>query len=1622
VNFCGALPAHQSTSSNPASILYDRFGNTYDKFEVDSTQQISICNSGYFTLIFGNSPSPNYEEVICQVFEEISNLIPRRQQEVDCGDEIPLGLPVIRISGVPNLGRLAGSSSLYEYITENCNDFNYPTASNLVYRFINGGHDVFYNNARIGIIAINTSLNWNLSFINGPNVNEYDLRSVVMHQVMHLLGFYSTMGIDGIPITNGGLYDYYDNYLYRYDVNTRTNGTKVTIGDCLNNCWHLNPAITNFEEDVKNSCDPSIYTYGIGDPFIAATANKDDFDSNISLDNYEYLSHLSENCNANGMNLLMRPKFTEGERRVLIQAAEQEILCKLGYQINLCNGCPLIAHFERTNNTSAFNCCTKLYNACTNDDLEIDLTKLLCNDIGENKEITDVFFSVNQQFPNQAMQVTWNYGDPIAIVRASSPGYYRLSYTTKGCDCKLDNAYIEILIGVCCTPDPPCVNLVCTNGFEEFDEGCSLSYSIGQRFWGFEGNTYNCVNFENGPNKFVGLFAIHDVVNGLCFKLKEPILNGCSLNISFKAYTGEADRELIILGSEMPPCEANDKLVAKGCLNVTACSGYDYEPDCISNGIPIAIGSVFTSYSINNFVNPGLPMNYIIIYPNDYFNQNFSSQIFIDDVIVQSTCSFIPDFTFSDCFDYQITFTAFPEKPGFSYNWDFADGNTATGRNVSHNYQTNGSYTVTLTVTDECNNSKTVIKNVLVNCPNVCNCQTDYVVGHNQNSVTNIDRTQIPALLGYKSICINGRLNINRAHQIFNHCTIFFAPGASIAVNSNSRLTSGYSNYLACQGKMYLGIIADPGSTLYAFHNTIQDAEIGIELNPGARIFSLTQNAFIGNHIGISMPQGGDFTSPIITSNHFSSLTGLLPPRSGELTYAGIYTNGALAIIKHSDFTNMRNGIICENNSIVFVEDDCEFTDMIPVNLNSVAGSPDGTGIYTDRSILAASNCTISNSLIGISTNNSWILNLSDNTIQNDRAGIHDRFSYGPGTIVNNHINEYGEQGIRIDNPSNGIFFSINDNTFTNQNAQSSSQMEAAAIFLDNVRSLQALIPSQLVHNIIAQRSSHKGIFARNCDNIAAQINEVHYNGFDLYGNSGIELQNVENSAFYSNTVDGQTQNNLIPAGFNASFSPLNIYCCNDVDFTAFGFVFTSDCDQSIWRQNFLKNHFRALFIQSGSYFGRQPNYGPGLRTSPGNQWSSSIYPNSGGFHAYNGNGAGSALTQLSNIFPQTCNSPYWPPTIFPIQSCSFKPGPWFILAESLINDCEHDEGCPALTFGNPLINADDYLTMSDTFVARGELLIEDHGLCLNFESQKRLFGKLHEHPEIRIAESPTDSFYLANLNTDLYSLSKVDSIRYKAMSYGNDILEVLNESKDSILHYIVVLKTLDSLYAIASTWEDSLELENEMTNTAAIIELFNSNIVNEVSQFKADKLPLIALAENINNEITENDLLYSNITAVIKIYFQTIAMGLDTLTSGQRDSLFNISNQCPLDGGKAVYMARSLYNLYGPLDINDDSICMPTSPIIISSSEDWTSSEIKYFPVPFKDEFILQIPTELKSEFEISFIEIATEKIIKKFKFKKINEELIKLNIRDVSQGMYIFTLKNNGILVSTGRIIKIN
>jgi hypothetical protein len=40
-------------------------------------------------------------------------------------------------------------------------------------------------------------------------------------------------------------------------------------------------------------------------------------------------------------------------------------------------------------------------------------------------------------------------------------------------------------------------------------------------------------------------------------------------------------------------------------------------------------------------------------------------------------------------------------SPIVSYNWDFGDGETATGEQITHAFAATGTYDVTLTVTDE---------------------------------------------------------------------------------------------------------------------------------------------------------------------------------------------------------------------------------------------------------------------------------------------------------------------------------------------------------------------------------------------------------------------------------------------------------------------------------------------------------------------------------------------------------------------------------------------------------------------------------------------------------------------------------------------------------------------------------------------------------------------------------------------------------------------------------------------------------------------------------------------------------------------------------------------------------
>ncbi|MFB6176563.1 MAG: PKD domain-containing protein [Halobaculum sp.] len=70
-----------------------------------------------------------------------------------------------------------------------------------------------------------------------------------------------------------------------------------------------------------------------------------------------------------------------------------------------------------------------------------------------------------------------------------------------------------------------------------------------------------------------------------------------------------------------------------------------------------------------------------------------------------------------DSISFDGTGSSDPDGNIVSYEWDFGDGNTASGPTPSHTYSSAGSYTVTLTVTDDDGNTATTTENVVVGDP-----------------------------------------------------------------------------------------------------------------------------------------------------------------------------------------------------------------------------------------------------------------------------------------------------------------------------------------------------------------------------------------------------------------------------------------------------------------------------------------------------------------------------------------------------------------------------------------------------------------------------------------------------------------------------------------------------------------------------------------------------------------------------------------------------------------------------------------------------------------------------------------------------------------------------------------
>ena len=220
---------------------------------------VQCSNSGYFEITFFDLPDLNMQSVVCQVFNDVAQLLPQRLNTNSCGDFLEQKPVRIEIHGNPTGTEGARATPYYaQALDGSCSK---EIALSKPYILINGGIPDFYGVTNFDAwMEIDLDFNWNLNTtINPVPQNIVDLYQLVLHETTHILGFASTT--PPIGANTAQFSTIWDKLLHKtdgYDPNGNSQNILpiLTNDDCIENCfdWHNPLVVTTRNALINNSC------------------------------------------------------------------------------------------------------------------------------------------------------------------------------------------------------------------------------------------------------------------------------------------------------------------------------------------------------------------------------------------------------------------------------------------------------------------------------------------------------------------------------------------------------------------------------------------------------------------------------------------------------------------------------------------------------------------------------------------------------------------------------------------------------------------------------------------------------------------------------------------------------------------------------------------------------------------------------------------------------------------------------------------------------------------------------------------------------------------------------------------------------------------------------------------------------------------------------------------------------------------------------------------------------------------------------------------------------------------------------------------------------------------------
>lgn len=1628
INFCGVLPFNQAAGSNPDSIYYDRFGNSYDAIPLNNRSAFEEVE--YFLLDLNSVPS-SLHNTILQVFTDFSSRISQRTLLNSCNEHVPYNYIYIRIDDLSSSSdAIAAGSPFYNTISSDCNIIG----NSRIFNKMNGLFiDVFPDGEiRIKTDSLPLNAQWHTDWTTPPAPNTFDLYSVILHELIHLFGFHSFIGLNGHSIHSNNIYSSWDNLIYfaeAYDTSgTSLNTGKLLLNDCTGSCFHFDtsafPSGIDFHNALKDNCSANgDLDFLIGNSGIAPLNGNQGVlpasDEEVAF----ALSHLNSSCNGQNKNYVMQPGLALQEARRSVTIDELNILSLLGYDVDTSSvsSCYLVTQ-ERDENLFIpdIGCCNRpyFYNICADDTLTINIQDIICDFIFSNDPgiaFADVY---SEEGIASDLNISVSDSQIVILVNSGTPSNFKetLYFTVKACDCSSFYTFKEDLyISNCVTfnDDAECEITQFSYDFEEFIPGIAnmaVLYALGDGYFQFTGSPQNSPDIcRNDDNNSLRL-GIGSHPEAISVKLFKPVYPGCSVDVSFKA-SASGNLSLNFHFSNFHPCTD----INSGATP-TDCGEYIYSP-LWNTSIPItnliSPSGLCTSdpeletYSFAFVNNTDSVLNYITIFPTSVHN---SISAYIDDILVNNVCPIAPCIDFSHDCD-SVTFTSCTGGR-YSYAWQLGDGTTSDKDSVTHQYIMNGDYNVILTVTDECRNvsaSDTIVFSH--NCEPVgftCPCLSggiDINAGNGTN-ISGLPLSHNDTLLN-TCLAINGTLFIDTDFSVFNG-EIRMQPGAQIIVKNEAHFTiknvNANGGIHGCE-QMWKGIYVEPGAALTVLHTQIRDADYGIEVINGASL-SVQENRFEDNFIGIyarSVLGYGSVLQPLpLTGNSFSCSTPgchLLSPYPDRDTTLDTIARSGIKI----DYSALTIGSSISGNQF----------SRIPNAINAHASVVSATNnefknmqraLYDESSFITVTKNEFDSCHIGILCQSGQGTYIKDNTLKNVHIGIDDLFRTGYFSAINNTI-EYMGFGIRNDRNTLRYPLDIVSNKFSAIEGSGNT-----GILIIGYPAGEG-IKSRIALNQFNLRQQSAGITMHQGNQIAIENNSIRFHSTSAI--HGLMFFNSNYNRVYKNSVHHiSNQLSTSSRGIVVERSSTNDILCNSTSSSGTLMSFLGVCPATRMEANTMGDtHSSGLLISNTGILGDQYN---GC-----NSWTGTVASTAtNAAHAVHlGN---PDIQKLSQFFVNTCSPPYWPPSIYPPQICSSDTTKWFVRTSTTSGNCSLT-ACPDTPVDEDPRER-DAITALDSSYLSGYFNTSEYADMFNWSLGKHLYRRLFRNPSLDGQTSLTANFYNTASSQTMGKLAEIEEAMDSLAAVPTALELYWNGLDEKIRQKMLTITEADSLLNLAATQQDSsllMDLRKISIDSAAILYGLYAFSIDSFSLIRHNLLGKIK-ARNSAIAPASGEKIAALEKIINTIELETVYSGIAALDENQQEDVWEIALLCPDHFGTVVLRARTLYGLVENIVFNDDSLCNLTPPFKTEKKEN-ALQDIRFTisPNPANDQVLLSWKSErhIAEALQITIVDLYGKTRQRREAPAEDGKALLELS--SMLPGIYFVRIEAGGILLSHEKLL---